>query len=62
MQEHTIYFIDNFGIKYMYFIKYFRIFIQLFIVTIILSTKTAAINKRKQSFYIMFYYYTKSKI
>ncbi len=45
MQEHTIYFIDNFGIKYMYFIKYFRIFIQLFIVIIILSLRIAATDK-----------------
>ncbi len=34
----------------MYFIKYFRIFIQLFIVIIILNLRTITIDKRKQSF------------
>ena len=34
----------------MYFIKYFEIFIQLFIIIIILSPKTAITDKRKQSF------------
>jgi len=50
MQECTIYFKDNFRIKYMYFIKYFRIFIQLFIIIIILSLRTTAIDKQKQFF------------
>ncbi len=34
----------------MYFIKYFRIFIQLFIIIIILSSRTAVTNKQKQFF------------
>ncbi len=50
MQEHMIYFKENFRVKYMYFIKYFGIFIQLFIVIIILSPRIVATNKRKQSF------------
>ena len=50
MQKCTIYFKDNFRVKYMYFIKYFEIFIQLFIVIIILSLRTAASDKQKQSF------------
>ncbi len=45
MQACIIYFKDNFRVKYMYFIKYFRIFIQLFIVIIILSLRTTIIDK-----------------
>ena len=50
MQECMIYFKDNFRIKYMDFIKYFRIFIQLFIGILILSPGTAATDKQKQFF------------
>jgi len=50
MQECTIYLKVNFRVKYIYFIKYFGIFIQLFIVIIILSLRTAVTDKRKQFF------------
>ena len=61
MQAYTIYFKYNFKIKYMYFIKYFRIFIQLYQCYYYFKSEDCCYRQVKTVLYIIFLHYTKSK-